>query len=191
MSKLLVSDDLWAIIAPLFLGLIADRFFASQIVMGVLMLVGGTIGKRRRTGIQRVVIETARSLLGLTTFDLVRWDAVEGRLRFTIGAAMELRQNFGDTSADQLVYGAGGTYNWDAWTVGLGWTRGDYEKAVGANGVGPFNAVHDDVALTASYALGPGISVDGLVEYSRYQSNDAAGPDYSGIGIGLGTAITF
>lgn len=30
-----------AIIAPLFLGLIADRFFPSQIVMGVLMLVGG------------------------------------------------------------------------------------------------------------------------------------------------------
>lgn len=30
-----------AIVAPLFLGLIADRFFASQIVMGVLMLIGG------------------------------------------------------------------------------------------------------------------------------------------------------
>jgi len=30
-----------AIIAPLFLGLIADRFFPSQIVMGVLMLIGG------------------------------------------------------------------------------------------------------------------------------------------------------
>ena len=47
-----------AIIAPLFLGLIADRFFASQIVMGVLMLVGGGLlwmapgyaeaGRRRR-----------------------------------------------------------------------------------------------------------------------------------------------
>jgi nucleoside transporter len=30
-----------AMIAPLFLGLIADRFFASQILMGLLMLVGG------------------------------------------------------------------------------------------------------------------------------------------------------
>jgi nucleoside transporter len=30
-----------AIIAPLFLGLIADRFFASQILMGILMLIGG------------------------------------------------------------------------------------------------------------------------------------------------------
>ncbi|TWT95786.1 MFS transporter [Neorhodopirellula pilleata] len=32
-----------AIFAPLFLGLIADRFFASEKVMGVLMLVGGVI----------------------------------------------------------------------------------------------------------------------------------------------------
>ncbi|HYO25001.1 MAG TPA: MFS transporter, partial [Lacipirellulaceae bacterium] len=32
-----------AIIAPLFLGLIADRFFPSQVVMGLLMLVGGGI----------------------------------------------------------------------------------------------------------------------------------------------------
>ena len=109
----------------------------------------------------------------------------------TIGAATEYRQNFGDDGADQLVFGAGATYNWDAWTIGLGWTRGDYEKAVGANGVGPFNAAHDDIALTAAYALAPGISVDGLLEYSCYRSNDAAGPDSSGIGVGLGTAIAF
>lgn len=108
-----------------------------------------------------------------------------------LGGAMEYRQNFGNDGADQLVYGFGGTYNWDSWTVGLGWTRGDYENAVGANGVGPFNAVHDDIALTASYALGPGISIDGLLEFSDYQSNNAAGPDYQGIGAALGTSITF
>jgi hypothetical protein len=110
---------------------------------------------------------------------------------FTLGVASELRDNFGDTSADQWVYGAGGTYNWDAWTVGLGWTHGDYEKAVGANGVGPFNADHDIISATASYALGPGIQVDGVVEYSDYHSRNAAGPDYQGVGAGLGTLITF
>ncbi len=110
---------------------------------------------------------------------------------FTIGAATEYRQNFGDTSADQLVFGAGATYNWDLWTIGLGWTRGDYEKVAGVNGTGPFNAVHDDIALTAAYALAPGISVDGLLEYSRYESNDAAGPDSRGLGLGMGTAISF
>ena len=37
------SSPIAAILAPLFLGLIADRFFASERVMGVLMLVGGAI----------------------------------------------------------------------------------------------------------------------------------------------------
>jgi hypothetical protein len=110
---------------------------------------------------------------------------------FTFGGATELRDNFGTTSADQWVYGAGLTYNWDAWTVGFGWTRGDYEKAVGANGVGPFNADHDIYSATAAYALGPGISLDGVVEYSDYGSHNTAGPDYNGIAIGLGTLITF
>ena len=32
-----------AIIAPLFLGLVADRFFSSEKVMGVLMLIGGAL----------------------------------------------------------------------------------------------------------------------------------------------------
>ena len=35
------SAPIAAILAPLFLGLIADRFFASERVMGVLMLIGG------------------------------------------------------------------------------------------------------------------------------------------------------
>ncbi|HTO83828.1 MAG TPA: porin, partial [Methylomirabilota bacterium] len=110
---------------------------------------------------------------------------------FTIGAASEWRQNFGTTGADQWVYGAGVTYEWDDWSVGLGWTRGDYEKAVGNNGVGPFNADHDIFSLTASRDLTDGISIDGVVEYSDYRSRDAAGPDYQGIAVGLGTDISF
>ena len=37
------SAPIAAIIAPLFLGLIADRFFASERVMGVLLLIGGVL----------------------------------------------------------------------------------------------------------------------------------------------------
>lgn len=110
---------------------------------------------------------------------------------FTLGAAAELREDFGDDRADQWVYGAGATYGWSAWTIGLGWTHGDYEKAIGANDIGPFNAGHDIYSATASYALAPGISLDGVIEYSDYESNDAAGPDYQGIAVGLGTLITF
>jgi len=109
----------------------------------------------------------------------------------TIGAATELRENLGDDGADQWVYGVGATYDLDDWTFGLGWTHGAYEKATGENGVGPFNADHDIYSATASYELEDGISVDGVVEYSDYRSHDAAGPDYQGLAVGLGTLISF
>ena len=109
----------------------------------------------------------------------------------TVGIASELRQNFGATSADQWVFGAGVAYEFDDWTIGFGWTHGDYEKAVGANGVGPFNADHDIYSLTASYDLADGVSIDGVIEYSNYRSRDADGPDYRGIAAGLGTNIDF
>ncbi len=46
------------------------------------MFLGDTIDRRRRSGIHRVAVETARALSSLTTLDLVRWDFGEGRLRF-------------------------------------------------------------------------------------------------------------
>ena len=48
-------------------------------------------------------------------------------------------------------------------------------------------------ALTASYALGPGIQVDGVVEYDDYQGGGEQGrdADYKGISFGLGTLISF
>jgi glycosyltransferase involved in cell wall biosynthesis len=48
----------------------------------ILMLVGDTITRGRRTGIHRVTIETARGLAEAARLDLVRWDWLEGRLRF-------------------------------------------------------------------------------------------------------------
>ena len=62
---------------------------------------------------------------------------------------------------------------------------------VGANGVGPFNAGHDIVSLTAAYELASGVSIDGVLQYARYRSRDAAGPDYQGLSAGLGTYIAF
>lgn len=59
----------------------------------VLLLVGPTLGQRRRSGVHRVVVETARAMAGVVDLDLVRWDAVEGGLRFL--DAFELDQLFG------------------------------------------------------------------------------------------------
>ena len=107
---------------------------------------------------------------------------------FTVGGAVSDRVNVSNTidNTDSLVYGAGVTYNWDAWTVGLGWTHGAYDNV---HGVGTTDD-HDVVSFTTAYALGPGIELDGVAEYDKYRG---AGPGdrYEGLGFGLGTLITF
>jgi hypothetical protein len=122
---------------------------------------------------------------------------------FTIGGAFGYRMNRGVDGSDDLVYSAGVTYNWDAWTVGLGYSYGQYE--IGQPGtvlVGVVSvALTSDIvdysnvfALTASYALGPGIQIDGVVEYDDYQAGGAEqgrDSDYTGFSFGLGTLISF
>jgi predicted porin len=125
---------------------------------------------------------------------------------FTIGGALGIRQNRGGSGSDDLIWGAGVTYNWDAWTVGLGYSHGRYEIFQPGDVIlGPDDTVLttalSDVAddsnifsLTASYALGPGIQLDGVVEYYDYQGDgDAFGgdADFEGIAVGLGTLINF
>ncbi len=51
-----------------------------------------------------------------------------GFFGFTIGGAIDLRNNFGVDGSDRLVYGAGLTYDWDAWTVGIGWAPWRYRN---------------------------------------------------------------
>jgi len=126
---------------------------------------------------------------------------------FTIGGALGIRQNRGGDGSDDLVYGAGITYNWDAWTVGFGYTHGRYE--LGQDGSNPViagvtgtltNDIVDDsnvFSLTASYALGPGIQLDAVVEYYEYQGDEDGGEpdfvdrDYDGFAFGIGTLINF
>lgn len=113
---------------------------------------------------------------------------------FTIGGAVDLRKNFGADSSDRVVYGAGVTYNWDAWTVGIGWTHGDYEIAqlTALTLTSDAEQNQDIFALTAAYALGPGITVDGVVEWVDSETDAGAlSNDYQGISFGLGTLISF
>jgi hypothetical protein len=131
---------------------------------------------------------------------------------FTIGGALGIRQNRGGDGSDDLVWGAGITYNWDAWTVGFGYSHGRYERAQPGStaivtvvaGVTTLTTALSDAAddsnifsLTASYALGPGIQIDGVVEYYDYQADGDDGGvglgnrDYEGFAFGLGTLINF
>lgn len=126
---------------------------------------------------------------------------------FTMGGAFGYRQNRGGDGSDDLVYSAGITYNWDAWTVGFGYSHGRYELAQPGDTLTVISAatatvtaasdVVDDsnvFSLTASYALGPGIQIDGVVEYYDYQAAGDAflgDRDFSGFAVGLGTLINF
>jgi hypothetical protein len=128
---------------------------------------------------------------------------------FTIGGAFGYRQNRGGDGSDDLIYGAGVTYNWDAWTVGFGYSHGRYEIGQsgtafkflgGAKGTTIATTLTSDVvdysnifSLTASYALGPGIQIDGVVEYYDYQGGNEQGrdADFTGFAVGLGTLISF
>jgi predicted porin len=130
---------------------------------------------------------------------------------FTIGGALGIRQNRGGDGSDDLVWGAGVTYNWDAWTVGFGYSHGRYElfqpgatftfidSAGATTTVTALSDVVDDsniFSLTASYALGPGIQIDAVAEYYQYQGDGddfplGADRDFEGFSVGLGTLIQF
>jgi outer membrane protein OmpU len=116
-----------------------------------------------------------------------------GFFGFTVGGAAELRNNVRGDGADDFVYGVGVTYNWDAWTVGVGWTHGEYEVAQPGGTLTSDSDQNQEIfALTAAYALGPGITLDGVVEYVDSDVNGGAtSTDYNGISFGIGTLISF
>lgn len=110
---------------------------------------------------------------------------------FTLGGAYSYRDSVTETFTagddhDHQVFGAGGTYAWSRYAVGLGWTRGYYERDFAQIG----SDVYDVYALTGSYVLGPGITIDGLFGYSDYDGARSF-QDYETLEIGLGTAIRF
>ena len=108
-----------------------------------------------------------------------------GYAGFTFGGAYSFRDTV-FLGRDSEVYGVGATYDWSRYSVGFGWSHGRYEMSNFSNVADN----HDIYALTSSFQLGPGISIDGLLGYSDYDSDNAF-VDYSTIEVGLGTSITF
>jgi len=104
---------------------------------------------------------------------------------WTIGAATEIRNNSFENNGDAWVYGVGATYGFEAWTVGLGWTRGEYELD------GDEEDTYDVIQFTAAYALGPGITVDAMVGWNDYKAESAGSDDYESIEAGIGFGIAF
>jgi len=114
-----------------------------------------------------------------------------GYAGFTFGGAYARRENVSQlaSNVDAEVYGVGVTYDWSRYSVGFGWTRGEYDLLF------PFGAEdkHDVFALTGSMLLGPGITLDGIIGYADYEDEDAFFPraDYSTVEAGIGTTIAF
>ena len=58
--------------------------------MKILVFVGSTLRTRNRSGIQRVVVEVASALGGVVAVDFVKWDAIDGQLRYLDAADLAI-----------------------------------------------------------------------------------------------------
>jgi predicted porin len=104
-------------------------------------------------------------------------------------------------TSDIWVVGIGAAYTYDAWTFGAQYSH--REEEVEADSFFPsedVDAQQDRAVLTAVYALGPGIQIDGEIAYTWTDTdpNELSNPSlsdldlsYEGFEIGIGTNITF
>jgi outer membrane protein OmpU len=92
---------------------------------------------------------------------------------------------------DNEVFGVGIVYALDAWGIGIGWTHGDYESTC-EGGDGDCSDEHDIIELDATYALGPGVDVDGMVAWDEYDPGDGQdSAELDSIQAGIGLNIGF
>lgn len=87
--------------------------------------------------------------------------------------------------ADVWFYGAGITYNWDAWTVGAAWSHGAIESWFGSGN----DATLDIFRLEGRYDLGPGISLDFSTGWDSWDADAQA--DYDAWSVMTGFYIGF
>jgi predicted porin len=117
---------------------------------------------------------------------------------FSVGGAFEYYKNYlvsenaggvAVNGQDAWVAGGGIAYTIDAWTIGAQYSHAKYEGLTEAGKDRNINTV----ALTGKYAMGPGINLDGTLQYNWADGDkgDQAHGGYDSFGIGLGTSFTF
>ena len=108
---------------------------------------------------------------------------------FTVGGSVA----FGDNDIDGVteddleeftVYDVGATYTFDAVTVGLGWSHGEYETGDGDDEL-------DHIQLGAAYALGEGVTLAAMAGMFEYDDDGPGGSDNEGWQVGIGTGLNF
>jgi predicted porin len=98
-----------------------------------------------------------------------------------------------DQDGDFWVAGAGVSYSFDPFTVGLQYSHREDDIEDADADDSEFSL--DRIVLTGNYAMGPGIAIDGSLGYSW---QDVSGPafdegndNYDAFEIGIGTNFTF
>ena len=92
---------------------------------------------------------------------------------------------------DAFMITAGGSYTADALSIGL---QGLYDDFAVSNFGSGNHATYEGVSLNAAYSLGPGVSLEGQVAWTRSDSGIPAFPALNGINayeVDVGAAITF
>ena len=101
---------------------------------------------------------------------------------------------------DLWIVGVGASYTADAWTFGAQYSHRDADHDITNSTEDGFDFQEDRVVLTANYALGPGINVDGEIGYtwmdldpeaSSFDFLEQDADDYDALEFGIGTAISF
>jgi hypothetical protein len=103
---------------------------------------------------------------------------------FTVGGSVAFSDLDTGGADERTVYDVGVTYTFDAATVGIGWSHGEYEQADGDDEL-------DHYQIGVGYALGPGVSLAAMVGMFDYEDGGVGDNDNSGWQVGVGTGINF
>jgi len=108
---------------------------------------------------------------------------------FTVGGRFARWSGVGFSESDRQSFGVGASYSLKSWTVGIDWSRGNYdEKFLDVD----TDDNSDVIAFTSSYALRPGVKINGLLEYNDSQPAEQRSSAGSGaFTVGIGTLINF
>jgi hypothetical protein len=98
---------------------------------------------------------------------------------FTVGGSVAFVD--ADTGGDDeaTVFDVGATYNFDAVTVGVGWSHGEYDDEGDTDTL-------DHAQVTAGYAMGPGVTLGAMVGWFSYEDEGPIGNDNEGWQTGVG-----
>lgn len=112
---------------------------------------------------------------------------------FMVGGSYGVLNDGLGSDLDVTNFELGGTYTTGPYTVGLGWSHGEYDVSATQE------PELDVFMLSGSYAMGPGITLDAAISYDDYD-NDGAGAagsgltatsDYDSTSIMVGSSIKF